>query len=727
MPPNDVNPALNLVNLPEHKPPKPKPRTRGKGQKNSATWVPPLDWAATHGPVTGALSAATGAGAAALLGAAAHMPVGLPLAVGAAGALGHGVAAGVRRHLTGRTLATRAASWLLAGSWVSWAIATGPLSWAAAGTLAGLGVGIGAAASKAAIREEAAELERMSAEARTAAKAMNADREAIAREWADRIRRVAGIQVSVFAVEFWKTGAGFSLAAELPGGSATWDRVASSARALAQDARLPLGCTVWVEEGDRQGRVVLDVATVNVLGQEFPYPDDYSALSILTGIPWGMLPNSDVAQVMLREACALILGPPGSGKSTFVDVVLAGFARCTDVLTFVVDLKAGAAGIPWVRPWLETKGLKPPRAGGERPGPETRPGVDWLASTPREALRMFEAVLRINAARQQQYQDLMDAADTTLLPVSAEIPQIMVVVDEGAELLSAASFTDRTMKDLQAAVKKAMRTTRAMGIRLVLTAVDGNVSALGDTSVRKFSPVGVALTSGESSGNNVQKLFPGAKANTRQLTAKGCGVIGAAGAEGFAPTGFKGWKTSPSMARTAVIATSARRPRLDAVSAAAAGDDYTRRWDTDRAGWLWIGTQAALDTVGTGPEPETRPVASGGLNLSALRDRTPEPAADGQTNVIAFPGHRPQDPARTSLHKEPAPAPAAPAGPEWLAEAIDAIESAASMGLKVAAVADMVGRDRKTVRGALQAAVERGELHYRDNGPQSVFVHPDHA
>ncbi|MEV7179211.1 hypothetical protein [Kitasatospora sp. NPDC093679] len=719
----EPQPTLNLTNTP-------KPAAPRRAKNPKATWVPPLDWAAEHGPVSGAISAATGAGALALLGAATHMPSGLPLAVGAAGALGHGIGASVRRRLTGRTMATRAASWLLAGGWTTWAIATGPLSWAAAGTLAALGVGIGAMAADAAVREEAVELERMSAEARDAARKMNGEREAIAREWADRIRRVTGIDVAVFAVEFWKTGAGYSLAAELPGGSATWDRIAAAARALATDARLPLGCTVGVEEGDRQGRVILDIATTNVMAGAYPYPDDYGPLSILTGIPWGLLPNSELVEVFLREACALILGPPGSGKSTFLDAVLAGFARCTDVLVFVVDLKAGAVGIPWVRPWLEAQGLKAPKPGTGLAPAGTRPGVDWVASTPAEALRMFRAVIAINKARQQQYQDLLDANDTTLLPVSAKLPQIMVVMDEGAELLSARSFGDPVMKELQELVGKTMRTTRAMGIRLVLTAVDGNVSALGDTSVRKFSPVGAALTSGESSGNNLAKLFPSARVDTRQLTAKGCGVIGAAGADGFAPTGFKGWRTSPSMVRDVVLATNARRPRLDPISARAAGEDYARRWDADRAGWLWENATGTPDTAAPAPS------AAGGLRLGALRDNTPNDSAAGAglAEVIAFPNVRPAGLNLSSLRdrpappaQTPAPAPAAPAGPEWLAKAIDAIESAGHMGLKVSAVAEMAGRDRKTVRNALQAAADRGELVYRENGPLSVFVHPDHA
>ncbi|MFJ6212170.1 hypothetical protein ACIQGZ_02360 [Streptomyces sp. NPDC092296] len=727
---------LNLTNIPPS-----KTAARPKTRRSAGTALPSLDWTAGHGPITGALSAATGAGAVALLGAATSMPPGWPMLVGTAGAIGHGVGHSIRRRLTARTAVTRAASWLLAGGWTAWAMATDPLTWAAAGTLATLGVGIGAMATGATIHEEAAEEERISTEAKTLSSRLDGQREAVAREWADRVRRVTGVEVHVFAVEFWKTGAGFSLAAELPGSGATWDRIAAAARALATDARLPLGCTVYVEEGDRQGRVVLDIATKNIMAQDHPYPDDYTALSILTGIPWGLLPNSDVVEVLLREACALILGPPGSGKSTFIDVVLAGFARCTDVVTWVVDLKAGAAGIPWVRPWLEAQGRIAPKPGAAPAPPGTRPGVDWIASTPAEALRMFQAVLAVNAARQREYQGLMDEQDTTLLPVSPALPQIQIVVDEGAELLSTPDFRDPVMKQLKELVGKSMRTTRAMGIRLVLTAVDGNVSALGDTSVRKFSPVGVALTSGESSGNNLAKLFPRAKVDTRQLTAKGTGVIGAAGADGFAPTGFKGWRTSPAMVRAVSLATDRRRPVLDEVSARAAGEDYARRWEEDRAGWLWTAIPAATrdDSTGgstnTAPTPQ-RPARPGGLNLSYQRPAATDPGQDDADTLadrlmkqidIVY-GTTDEPPARTDRPQEPAPtAPTGPAGPDWLPDALDAIESAGAAGLKVSAVADLVRRDRKTVRAALQAAVERGFLVYRDNGPQSVYVHPDHA
>lgn len=626
---------LNLTNSPDT--PKDAPR---KSKKNQSR-LPPLDWAASHGPVSGAVSATTGAAAVALLGAATGMPETLPLMVGAAGAIGHGIGHSVFRRLTARTGVTRAASWLLAGGWTTWAMTTGPLTWVAAGTLTGLGVGIGAMASNAAMHEEIAEDERLSAEARELAREMDAQLRVIANEWNDRIGRVARLDVRIFAVEQWKNGAGYSLAAELPGGT-VWTQIRDKHRALAADARLPRGCTVHVEEGDIQGRVVLDITTVNIMGTIVDYPDDYSALSILTGIPWGSQPNSDPVIVFLREACALILGPPGSGKSTFLDGIIAGFARCVDVVTWVIDLKAGAVGRPWARPWMEAMGYMKPTP-GTAPAPEgTRPGVDWIASTPAEALLMMRVVLAINAARQHGYQDLMDAKNTTLLPVSRSIPQIEVVIDEGAELLSARTFGDPVMKELQEVVKKTMRTTRAMGERLVLTAIDGNVSAIGNTEVRKFSPVGAALTSGESVTSNISKLFSSIKVDTSQLNEKGAGVIGQAGADGFDPTPFKTWRTSPNMVRDVVLATNDIRPDLDQISADAAGDIYAQRWSPERAGWLWGAPEYIDPTPGdatvtpaqtTTPNPTARPARpatndGGGLNLSYKRRQQPLPDED---------------------------------------------------------------------------------------------------
>ncbi|MEV8476207.1 hypothetical protein [Streptomyces sp. NPDC051173] len=770
----------------------PKELTLTKKKPGDDTRLPPLDWARGHGPITGALSATTGAAAVALLGTATGMPEGWPLVIGAAGAIGHGIGHSVRRKLTVRSVVARAASWLVAGGWTTWAMAHGPLSWAAAGSLAALGVGTWAAASHTAAWEEIAEEERFSAAAQAASAELDTKRRVIAREWQDRIKRVATVDVKVIAVEFWETGAGYSLEAELPGGGVTWDRIGARSRALASDARLPLGCTVRVEEGEAQGLVVLDVMTKNIMREERLYPEDYSPLSLLTGIPWGLRPTGEEIAVFLREACALILGPPGSGKSTFMDVIIAGFARCVDVVTWVIDLKQGAVGIPWVTPWLEARGLIEPDDPDDKAPDGTKPGIDWLASTPKEAIRMLKAALRINRARQLHYQKLMRKMDTTLLPISPDLPQIEILIDEGAEILAHANNRREPEKrELAELIREGMRTTRAMGIRKVLTAVDGNVSTIGDTVVKRFSPVSAALTSGENSGHNVAKLFPRARIDTSQLNEKGAGIIADSGADGFAATEFKGWKSQPSMVRKVVLATNGRRIELDDISAQAAGDDYRDRWSPERAGWLVVAANAArlgevpdggeetaapatttavLDPAEPPAAPDTRRRKSLGLSyeqkgtedpdvlaaqfMAEIDKRfgtteepqrpsgQPQPDNDGdgddngkgrRTRSLGLSYERntaepspPSDTAPAEDTTESTPAPSAE-GPDWLPQALEVIEAAGTTGMKVGQIAGLVKRDRKTVRQALQDAVARNQLVYRENGPQSVFLHPDHT
>ena len=114
-------------------------------------------------------------------GAATGMPAGWVLAVGAAGAIGHTVTS-LRDRLSARTVGMRAASWLVGAGWTTWAITSGPLTWAALGSLATLGVGIGAAARSTLLHEEARELESLAAAERQVARELSADDESCAAE-----------------------------------------------------------------------------------------------------------------------------------------------------------------------------------------------------------------------------------------------------------------------------------------------------------------------------------------------------------------------------------------------------------------------------------------------------------------------------------------------------------------------------------------------------------------
>ncbi|MER6556217.1 hypothetical protein ABT300_00375 [Streptomyces sp. NPDC001027] len=701
---------------------------------------PVWDWAAGHGSVTGALSATTGAFAVATTGAATGMPPGWALAVGAAGAIGH-TAAGIRLRNAGRTIAARAASWLVGAGWTTWAMMHGPLTWQALGSLAVIGVGTATVTRSTNLYEEAREEEALHAEERAVALELSQERRAIAEEWVDRIRRVCGVSVRVLAVEHWPTGTGFTIDAELPGAT-TFDQIAARAAGLSADAHLPHGCTATAGPGVHQGRTLIDVSTVNALETETPYPSDYAPLSLHTGIPWGYRSNAEHIQTYLREQCALVVGPTGSGKTNMVHVILAGFARATDVLTFVIDLNAGSAGLSWVLPALNHQ----PRE-GERP---MRPGIDWLAGTVEEALVMLDAVLRIGKQRKIVYQALMAREDTDLLPVGPSIPQIMLVIDEGAEILTS---TDKTLKELAKKILEVIRMLRAMGIRTVLTALGSTGAVLGNLMIRREAKVRVALTGGEKEGMDLSKLFPGARGlKVDQAPYKGAGFMGTPESPAAL---FKCWRILPSQIREIVATTSERHPVLDDVSAKAAGEAYARRWDADRIDWMHHPEPTPLT-----PADSVAGESRRGLNLSALRDQpTDQPGPeqgsgsdvdrladafmreiDEHFGTTAEPDRsrpeqeRPQRPGlnlsalRDNHDSTPQQAAAGrDGGPDWLADAIAAIGDAGTAGMKPSAVADRVNRSRQAVREALKAAAERGELVYRDNGPHSVYVHPDHA
>lgn len=686
---------------------------------NTATNTGPVwDWAAGHGPVTGALSATTGALALATTGAVTGMPPGWALAVGTAGAIGHTITS-LKDRLSARTVSMRAASWLVGAGWTTWAITTGPLTWAALGSLATLGVGLGAAARSTLLYEEARELEAIAQAERQVARELSAERRAIAAEWVDRVQRVCNITIRVLAVEQWPTGTGFTIDAELPSGGTTYDRIAQHSAQLSADARLPHGCTATASQGIDQGRVLIDVTIANVLVEERTYPSDYSALSLHTGIPWGYRTNAEEILVYLREQCALVVGPTGSGKTNMVHAILAGFARATDVLTWVIDLNAGSAGLPWIRPALDPEG---------NPDAETRPGIDWLAASYEEAMLMLETAVRVGKHRKVAYQDLMAKANTDLLPVSAKIPQIMLVIDEGAEILTS---SDPRLRKLAVKILEVIRLLRAMGVRTVLTALGATGSVLGNLMIRREAKTRVCLTGGEVEGMDLSKVFPGARGlRVDQAPYKGAGFLGTP----ESPAGlFKAWRILPNQIAEIVAATSHLHPRLDAISAKAAGPDYARRWDTTRTAWM-------RDHIHNPVDSEQAPAAGTGLDLSALRSEQ-QPAAESEADALAR-AFREQIDAQFATAPEPAAEPEnerpaglnlsalrndAGTGPDWLASAISAIYAAGPEGMKPAAVADMVGRGRESVRKALKAAAERGELLYRDRGPHSVYVHPDHA
>ncbi|MGW6270430.1 hypothetical protein [Streptomyces sp. NPDC055060] len=695
--------------------------TAATAKNKQANSGPVLDWSAGHGPVTGALSATTGALAIATTGAATAMPPTWAVAVGAAGALGHTVA-GLRVRNAGRTLAFKAASWLVGAGWTTWAITSGPLSWEALGSLATLGVGIGAGARSMALYEEAREDEALAAEQRQVALDLSAERREIAAAWVERIQRICNTTVRVLAVEMWESGNGYSLDLE-PQGGITYDRIAQYGPQLSADAKLPHGCTASMGPGIHQGRAILDVTTRNVLAEARAYPDDYGPLSIHTGIPWGFRTNGDDVLAYLREQCALVVGPTGSGKTNMLHTILAGFARAEDVLTWVIDLNAGSAGLPWVLPALNGELT-------QQDGKPVRPGVDWLAGTFEEALLMLDAAIAIGLHRKRAYQALMAKDDTDLLPVSAKIPQIELVIDEGAEILVS---TDRQMKELAKRIFEFIRMQRAMGGRTVITALGATGSVLGNLLIRREAKVRVALTGGETEGMDLSKMFPGRRGlRVDQAPFKGAGFMGTPESPAAL---FKAWRIKPSQIRDITVATSERHPRLDDVSLKAAGAAYARRWDAERTAWM---RDLGPETCTATGQPTTP--AAGGLNLSAHRTQRATPSTQEDELLRRF---REEIDAQFPTAPDPATPPAvsglnlsalrgegeeeSPAQRAALAALLAAGPEGTGASAIARVLADEHGTTRQTVVGWLKTWTDNGTAVRVGEGTKARYVHRDHA
>ncbi|MEU8466236.1 hypothetical protein [Streptomyces sp. NPDC029003] len=731
-----------------------------------------IDWVAGHGNVSAPVAMATTAAATASMGAWAGLPGAWPLVVGAVGAAAHGVGVGIRKRLSGPSLAVRAAGWLLASGWSSAVILTDPTSWdasgwwSAVGSLAAISLGVGAGLVRADVHEEALDETRRAMQAAMTEAEINRADWALVDQWVGLIRAVTHVDVAPAGLRRRKDGSGFAMEVALPIGYAS-NRFQGYAASLAEAARLPVGCLVGIAKARKQGHVILDVDTVDTSTRVTEYPEGFEPLSVLSGLPWGLNRVGEELTVHMREACALILGPPGTGKTTLLDAILTGFARCDDVLVFGIDVgKKGDAFVPWVTPWMEGQKYAQPLSGKARLPETTRQGVDWIAANLVEADLMLDALIAIAEHRLDAYRELMRQADTKLLPVSADIPMIFCVVDEGAEMLAY-----QGMDPLRSRVKEklvsVMRTTRAMGIRLILTATDGNLASLGDSAVRKYSPVRIALTCTDPEGAGVAKLFGQTRGlDSSQLTAQGSGVIGAATGvkTGFAPQPFRTWVTAPSLARDACLATQARRPVLDEPSVRVAGDAYRDRWSPARIAWL-IGAQEPAATQAAPAGDRGLPLLPGGRPMTTpeqlrarLQNRGKDPAqapapgepVDQDATMAKFledlgklpeveePGARPPLKPFKGLEglrvkgREPGAGPTPEqAAPDWKELARRVVcDSGKWLGTS-GVLAVLEGRgltvNRSTLATELSAMARRGEIAKRGSGPQTEYGAPHAA
>ncbi|QXJ27076.1 hypothetical protein AGRA3207_007874 (plasmid) [Actinomadura graeca] len=534
---------------------------------------PGVDWSMVpHGPLSGAAVTL----AAGTVGGMAHVSPVWAAAAAGVGALG-AVLESAHRDAGPGALLYRLGCWVGAGGWLTWAWCTGDaLTTNGLAAVAAGGVAAAAFAPLGRIRARGGAPARRAGGELVAVTARPAG--PLAADWEARFRRVCRVRVQVTRVQHWDNAAGYTLTCELPPGPATMAQIGAATTALATDARLPDGCGVEAPQpGRHRGELTLGVSTRNLLGvrgdeapPKIPYPADYSPRSLLETIDMGIQRDGSVSGMSLREDSMLVVGPKGGGKTNVLDVTTLGVARCTDALVWHIDLNGGGMSQLWLHAWLEGRCERPP--------------IDWAAPSPREALLMVTVALAIAKDRKGSYRTFKAQSNVKLLPISPELPAIVLMVDEGAEALSPAN-RDPIGSQVRAGLEELLRIGRN-------EAVVPHFSALRPTQTTISPDVlhGCAWRLGMygTSEGDLAHLYGWHKGiNAIDLPVKGTTFVGH---KPDAPTPVKVWYLEPEQMQEAALAVAAARPELDEASAEIADAQFAVR----------LGPQGTPDTLLSG-------------------------------------------------------------------------------------------------------------------------------
>jgi hypothetical protein len=533
---------------------------------NSSTSRARADWSFRP---RGALSAAVLGGAGLLVGAGIGHEAGLDPMWAAVG----GTVAAVGTVVTHQradpgALAYRLACRIGVSAWATWALAHGVLEeW----TLGALGLGTLAAAVLQPLTH------RPPKPRPSVTGALNHDRPVggtvarrhtvLAEEWAARVRRVAQVRVVIDDIVPWPDNAGFSALVIQPLGSSSTSKLTGSSVGLAEDARLPQGCSVEWRDGQHRGSLWMDVATVDRLADTIPYPGLRLGRSVTEpdAIRLGRHRDGSTAAIGVRENTTILAGQKRSGKSGTLHDVTADAGALDDCVVWHMDLNGGGISRSWLRPWLH--------------GRTARPAVDWAAPCPEEAWLMAQALIDIALDRKSSTADLKAEANTQLLPVSRELPQILVVLDEGKEVLGT-KITDAVVREIRKLLEQLVDIGGNEAVNAVLSVLRSVSTALSTDILKQCANRATMRVADQS---ELDYLFGYHRGITpRDARQQGSGFLQQPGG---APRVFKSYFMLPSDIETAAVQIAGHRPELDVDAARAAGPAYVGR--LERMRWLF--------------------------------------------------------------------------------------------------------------------------------------------
>lgn len=250
------------------------------------------------------------------------------------------------------------------------------------------------------------------------------------------------------------------------------DRIQSS-----RTLRLPQGCVVTVVDGKFQCEAIVSIMKRDCLQDHIMLDEPTTPASINDHFDLLRSPQGFWFKIRLRIHSMIIGGTVGSGKTTLLNRIIAYLARCTDCLIWVVDFNGGGLGAPWTRLYEE--------------GKTTRPIIDWVADNEVEAAVLMACAYEVGVKRKTDREcvEMRRAANSNVLPVSAQKPAIIVITDEGGEVRKAASILGMIVCDR---ISQLAQIGRAEAVRVIISVLRGTADFL-DKGLRAVCSIRVCL------------------------------------------------------------------------------------------------------------------------------------------------------------------------------------------------------------------------------------------
>ncbi len=363
----------------------------------------------------------------------------------------------------------------------------------------------------------------------------------------------------------WQNDSGATfLASFSPGSSKGLPDIEGICEGLQRSLALPDGCIISADRSGIQGQVLVNVMYFNDMESIVHYPRDYAPRSGVDDFSIAVNGNKTCQMINLLQDSLVLQGSRGEGKTVLMHNITASMLQCRDVVVWHVDLNSGKMSYPWLRP----------KAKGEIHGYP----IDWVASTPQEALKMAIAARNITLSRPMEYAGMTMDDDEDVLPISPKVPMLLVMVDETGEMAGASAHPDA-----QAATNiflEVQRLGRSICVN-VLFSTQRSTQEYMPSQIKKLSKIMISVRVADDA--ELAYLFDWKKLKADDLLYPGCAYVKVTGAKGRSKESgvhmVKTYLLKPAQIREIVLAVMPWRPQLDEPSRRAAGENYETRWE----------------------------------------------------------------------------------------------------------------------------------------------------